>query len=304
MLLTIAAGAAIALAIPQDTDTTFAVAPGTRLDLRNYAGDIVITTWGRNEMRIVADHGRRDALWVEQADGVVHVRPASWKGGDFDLDIASDDVSLSWSFERNRPSIVDFEITVPENMALDVATPFADVTIDGPVGGTTIALNEGDATVRRVRGPLTVRCVEGDVTVEDVTGRIRINAIDGDVSLETASGDVSVETTDGEIRLAGITSSSVVATSVDGDILFAGGITPQGLYSFATHDGDVTLWLPPNAGARVSVATYDGDVTSDFPIALPEDFQGHRARFTLGTGDAQIEIEAFDGDIEILYMED
>jgi hypothetical protein len=303
MFLTLAAGAAIALAIPQDTDTTFAVAPGARLEVRNYAGDIVIRTWGQNQMRIVADHGRRDGLFVEQADGVVRVSPTSWKSGDFDVDIDSDDVSLSWSFAGGRPSIVDFEITVPEGMVLDIGAPFADVTVEGPVGETSVALNEGDATVSGVRGPLTVRSVEGDVTIEDVVGRIRINAIDGDVSVDVASGDVSIETTDGEIRLANITSSSVSAASVDGDIWFGGALAAQGIYSFVTHDGDATIMLPRDASARVTVATYDGEVLSDFPISLPEDFQRHRARFTLGGGGAQLEIETFDGDIEILYLE-
>ncbi len=305
MLLTIAAGAAIAIAAPQETDTTFAVAAGARLDLRNYAGEITIETWGRPEMRIVADHGRRDGVVVEQGDGAIRVRPALWKAGDADFDIDIEQGRVQWNqwAGARTPSLVEFTITVPEGMPLDVGGPFTDVSITGPVGETTVVANEGDVSVRAIRGPLTVRCVEGDVTVTDVQGRVRINAIDGEIFLENVSGDVVAETTDGDIRLANVTSSNVEATSVDGDIWFAGALAAQGLYSFATHDGDVTVMLPRDASARVMVATYDGEVTSDFTLNLPEDFSGRRARFTLGNGGAQLEIEAFDGDIEILYLE-
>jgi hypothetical protein len=275
---------------------------GARLELRNYAGEVSIETWTRNEIRIEADHSRRDGLVVEQEDGVIHVRPALWKDGQFDIEIEDGQLNWSWGGART-PSLVDFGITVPEGMALDVGGPFTDISVVGPVGETIVSVNEGDVTVNAIQGPLTVRSVEGDVTATDVQGRMRFYAIDGEIFVENASGDIVAETTDGDVRLERITSTNVEATSVDGDLWFSGALAAQGLYSFATHDGDVTLMLPRNTSARVMVATYEGEVTSDFSMELPEDFAGHRARFTLGAGGAQLEIEAFDGDIEILYLE-
>ena len=38
--------ALMALASFQQTDTTFSVSPTARLDLKNHAGTIVVTTWG------------------------------------------------------------------------------------------------------------------------------------------------------------------------------------------------------------------------------------------------------------------
>jgi hypothetical protein len=303
MLLTLAAGAAVALAAPQGTDTTFAVSAGMRLDVQNYAGEIVIETWALREVRIEADHGRRDGVVVTAEDGAVAVRPALWSDGDFDIEIEDGRLNWnSWSGART-PSLMEFRITVPEGMALDVGGPFTDVRITGPVGETVVSVNEGDVSVRAIRGPLTVRCVEGDVTATDVQGRMRLYAIDGEIAVESVSGDIVAETTDGDVRLADIVSSSVEATSVDGDLWFSGALAPQGLYAFATHDGDVTLMLPRDAGARMMVATYDGELVSDFPLEIAGEVAGRRARFTLGAGGAQVEVEAFDGDIEILYLE-
>jgi hypothetical protein len=303
MLLTLAAGAAIALAAPQETDTTFAVPTGIRLDVQNYAGEIIIETWARQEVRIEADHGRRDGLMVQEGDGVVTVRPALWSDGDFDVDIEDGELNWnSWGGSRT-PSLVEFVVTVPEGTPLEVGGPFTDVSITGPVGETVVSVNEGEVTVSAIRGPLTVRCVEGEVIAEDVQGRMRLYAIDGGIYVDNASGEIVAETTEGDVHLERITSSSVEATSVDGDLWFEGALAAQGLYSFATHDGDVTLVLPRDAGARVMIATYDGEVVSDFPLEIPENFSGRRARFTLGAGGAQLEVESFDGDIELLYLE-
>jgi hypothetical protein len=40
----------------QGTDTTVAVRPGARLNLDNFEGDVVVTTWSRSVIRVQATH--------------------------------------------------------------------------------------------------------------------------------------------------------------------------------------------------------------------------------------------------------
>ncbi len=301
MLLT---GALLALTPPQDTDTTFAVDPNARLSVSNFSGEIIVRTWTRNEVRIRADHSRRDGIFVDQTHRGILVRAQSWRrwADQFDVDIEEDQVHVEYNTPRN-PSIVDYEITVPASMALDLGGPFTDVTVHGAQGQVTIKVGEGDVDLLGGRGRVTVRAVEGDVTLEDAGGEIDVISMDGDVHIENCSGDITAETTDGDIWLGNVESANVEALSVDGDIWFGGILAPQGVYLFNTHDGDVTVLIPQNASARVTVATFDGDFVSDFEITLPERFRGRRLTFTLGDGSAQMEIDAFDGDIELLYLE-
>ena len=68
----------------------------------------------------------------------------------------------------------------------------------------------------------------------------------------------------------------------------------------AMYEGTpVDLELPASTSARVSVATWDGDLSTDFAVEVPDEIRGRRYSFTLGSGSAQIEIEAFDGDIDV-----
>ncbi|MGD2134541.1 MAG: DUF4097 family beta strand repeat-containing protein [Gemmatimonadales bacterium] len=303
MLMQLAVGAALLVTPVQGTDTTFAVNPNLRLDVSTYAGLIIVRTWDRNEIRLQAEHSRRDRIVVDRSDTEVRIRPASWArwAEDFEVVIERDEVMIHQESPR-MPSIVDLELTVPATMALELGGPFTDVTVEGSQAAITIQAKEGDIVVRGGRGRVTVRLVEGDVTIEDVTATVRATTLDGDLTLANITGDVTAETTDGEIWLDGVRATNVEAYTVDGDIRFEGTIAAQGLYSFLSHDGDVTLYLPPDAGARVMLATLDGDFTTDFGVTLPERHEGRRVNFTLGDGGAEIEIETFDGDVEVLQI--
>jgi hypothetical protein len=304
MLLHVITGALIALSPVQDTDTTFAVDPSLRLDVSNFSGEIVIHIWDRNEVRVLADHSRRDGIVVAETSSEVRVRANSWArwADEFDITVEHDDeVHIDVEHPRT-PSIVDFELWVPAGMALELGGPYTDVTVDGAAGAVTIKVSEGDIMLRGVRGQLIARTVEGDITVEDVQGKMGLLTLDGEIYVEGGTGDIVAETTDGDIKLADVRAANVHAMSVDGDVWFAGPLEAEGQYSLLTHDGDVTVMIPENSSVRVTVATFDGDFESEFPITLPERIRGRRINFTLGQGSAQMEAEAFDGDIELLVL--
>src|SRR6185369_651735 len=84
----------------QQSDTTVAVRPNARLELENFGGSIVVRTWDRNEVRVRASHARRDYIRVSASASVVHVEAESRLG-----------VARS----------VDYEITVPAAMSLDLS---------------------------------------------------------------------------------------------------------------------------------------------------------------------------------------
>ncbi|MEX2583093.1 MAG: hypothetical protein WD766_07455, partial [Gemmatimonadota bacterium] len=94
------------LAGPQLSDTTITIAAGTRLDLHTQGGEIVVDTWERNEVRIQAIHGIRDNISVTRAGDVVRVRADS---------------------RRGAPGIVDYRVTAPAAMDLDLGGLYADI---------------------------------------------------------------------------------------------------------------------------------------------------------------------------------
>jgi phosphatidylserine decarboxylase len=91
----------------------------------------------------------------------------------------------------------------------------------------------------------------------------------------------------------------VRVSSVDGDIRFNGAVAPNGSYAFKTHDGNISIRPVGALNATVTVSTWSGEFESAMPVTISGSQEGKRFSFTMGTGSARIELEAFDGLIRL-----
>ena len=275
MLLTLVTLASLALA--QETDTTFAVQPGTRLEVSNFGGEIAVRAWTENRVRIRASHSSRDRIEISVSAAEVSVRSES---------------------RRGPSQLVEYDITVPQWMALNLSGVYTDIAVEGTQASVAAETVEGDVTLKGGGGTVTLRSVEGAVTVTDTRGGVDANSVEGEIRISGASGEIVAETVDGDIVLERIESASVEANTVDGDIYYDGAIRDNGRYRFATHDGDLTVSVPERANVTVTVASFDGEFDASFPVRITEQ-RKRRFTFTIGTGSARMELESFDGDIRL-----
>jgi hypothetical protein len=100
--------------------------------------------------------------------------------------------------------------------------------------------------------------------------------------------------------LRNVRSKYVRVESVSGSVEFDGRTETGGRYDFASHSGDVRLWLPAALGAMIAVETFSGTIDSDFPITLqPGQRHGKQFEFQVGDGGARIDATSFSGGIYI-----
>jgi DUF4097 and DUF4098 domain-containing protein YvlB len=104
----------------------------------------------------------------------------------------------------------------------------------------------------------------------------------------------------GDITLSKVDATSVMSSSVNGELTYDGTIRNGGRYAFSTHNGDITVTVPEGSNAAVSVSTFNGEFTSAFPVTLTETRKGKRFSFTLGTGSAQMTLESFQGTMRLV----
>lgn len=279
MLATIAGGIlAAALAAAPQTDTTLAVQPGSRLEVRTTGGDITVRTWDRNAVRIEAEHSSRTLVDVESSGTVVRVRARSRFG---------------------PANAVDYRITVPASMSLELSGMYTEIDVQGTRGDVSAQSVQGDITVRGGRGSVSARSVQGAVLVEGAEGQVRVASTSDDVRVVGASGEVYAVTVSGDVYLERVTSGRVEAGTVSGDVYYDGTLQPRGRYSFVTHSGDVVASVPEGADATITVSTLNGDVDASFPLPSGGDGTGRRFEYTLGSGSAQVEMETFSGDVAL-----
>jgi DUF4097 and DUF4098 domain-containing protein YvlB len=277
MLTTLTTVAALALAPAQQTDTTLPVRAGARLEVDNFGGEIAVKTWTRSAVRVEASHSGRDRVQIEASDQVVRVK----------------------SEGRRGPSqMVDYTITVPPWMALNLSGVYADIKVNGAENEVTAETVQGEVTVVGGAGTISLKSVQGAVTLEKARGRIDLSSVNEEIKATEVQGDISAETVNGEITLLQIESANAEATTVNGDITYDGTMKDGGRYHFSTHNGDLRIAVPEKANVSVSVSTFNGDFTSCFPVQLTGKTK-HRFNFTIGSGSARVELDSFDGDIKI-----
>jgi len=268
--------AALAGAPLQGTDTTVTVRAGSRLSLENFEGGVTISSWNRSAVRVQGSHDDDTRVDVDVQGSSVEVRGHS----------------------RYGPPEVEYRLTVPADISLEINTHSGAVQIDGTRGEVQVQTVEGAITVTGGAGRVSLQSVEGEISLTGASGRINISAVDGAVSVRNARGDLQVSAVDGAIRLEDIDASTVEASTVDGEIDFRGTIRDGGRYRLSSHDGNVTVTAPV-INAAVSVSSYEGDFESDFPVTITGTRSRKRFDFILGTGSARLELESFDGTVAL-----
>ena len=263
------------------TDETVAVQKGARLTVNNHAGEVVVRTWEKDSVRVVARHQSRTR---------VSVRPTS--AG----------LSIGTSGSMGPPGSVDFEITAPAWMAMRIEGTFNFVTVEGAQAEVFANTVRGDVRIKGGTGIVTAKSVEGEVVVEGARGKITASSVNEGIRMTSVSGDITAETVNGDIALTGIDSRSVDVTTVNGNIAFEGKLADRGHYAFSTHNGDIAMGLPDSNNATFTFRTYHGGVSTDFTLEgynRGDAQRGRRAVGTLGNGSADVNLETFGGTIRL-----
>src|SRR5688500_9632136 len=265
------------------SDQTVDVAKGTRLVLSNNAGEVVVRSWDRDQVRIQATHGARETITAETTDMTLRIRTQRASGS------------------RGPGGLVDYQITVPRWMPVNLSGTYLDATIEGTTAEVTVETVHGNARVSGGNGNVTLRSVEGVITVDKASGRVQATGVNEGIRITNVTGEITAETTNGDIFIDNAQTSNLEAYTVNGEVTFNGTIRDNGVYKLGTHNGDIRVGLGGANNATIFVRTFQGDFAADFPVQLPD---GQNARsgskrfnFTLGSGSARIELQSFGGDI-------
>ena len=264
-------------------DTTFTFSRTGVVDLRQISGDININAWDRGEARVraYAERGR--------------VRAS----------LSSSRLSLDVESVRGRMGDSRFEVSVPVGVRVIARSTSGDVTVKGTKGAVDAHSTSGDVVVTDATDRIVVESVSGDVRASQLNGDVRSESVSGTIEIRDVTGDVRAETTSGDVSLTGVTSRNVFATTVSGEVEYAGTVDGNGRYEFHSHSGDIRLDIPENASASFSVETFSGSLDSEFPITLQPGQRAtgrpRRFEFTLGGGGARITAQSFSGDIVLAH---
>jgi DUF4097 and DUF4098 domain-containing protein YvlB len=279
VLTSLAAGLLAAFSVAQQTDSIVSVRPGTRLEVDNFAGSVVVRTWDRpSSVHIVADHSSMTTV---------------------DIDTSDVTLSVSASSRHGMPTGVEYTITIPPTMPVEISGVQTQVNVEGVRGDVSVETVQGDVHVSGGSGFLSLSTVDGQLDLQQSSGHVELSAVNQGINVTNVTGDLVAETVNGDLRMDRVDSGSVEASTVNGKVIFDGTIKDDGHYSFSTHNGDVSVAVPPSANVTVSVDTYQGAFVSSFPVTRRERDEEKSFGFSMGSGSASLDIESFLGTIQL-----
>jgi Putative adhesin len=266
-----------------EIDTTIAFSRTGTVELQLSGGEIIVTSWPREQVRVRAT-SERSALR---------------------LDASSGHVSLGLRQGSSRSGDTRFEVTIPVGARVRATSTSGDIRVSGSKADVEARTHRGDIAVEDV-GRIDLNALSGDVEATTIAGDVRINVVSGDVRLRGATGEIEIKTVSGEIDVSDARARFVRLGSTSGDLAYDGSIDATGRYELETHSGDVDLTLPSNIKADLTVSTFSGEVVSDLPLVLVPGPHGNASshgkslRLAIGGGGgARINTESFSGDINI-----
>jgi hypothetical protein len=165
-----------------------------------------------------------------------------------------------------------------------------------------------DLEVRVGEAPREVQAesVNGGVTVTSRGGRVQAESVNGPVTVRGAGGEIEASTVNGPLTVTGGTFRRARLETVNGRVLFEGGLAAGGTLHVESVSGAVELALPANTAADFTVTTFSGDIRNELGPAAQSASRHTTEKeltFSTGGGGANVTVETLSGSIVLRRRE-
>jgi DUF4097 and DUF4098 domain-containing protein YvlB len=253
----------------QRKDFRFNAGPGSTVSVVNQRGNITIKAGGGRQVSIAASVSNPQIeVDANQTGNRIEVRTHALQ-------------------KPLGDARVDYEITVPADIAVRIDSANGDVRLENIRGSADVANDAGTVDIRSAGGGIQVQTVSANINVQDVR-----------------QTRVQVATTSGNIAMTNVNGPSVTAKSTTGTISYTGDFSGGGTYNLMNHSGEIGVTLPASASVDLTARSIKGAVENDFPFQKKEhpafaQTDGRSFAGTSGSGASSVELRTFSGRIRV-----
>jgi DUF4097 and DUF4098 domain-containing protein YvlB len=186
--------------VTEEFHHTYPLAANGRVELSNINGNVHITAWDQNQVKVDA---------VKRAED-----QESLKSMEIRIDSRADSLSIetkyhqndeNWSRSRHQGSEVEYTLTVPRNAQLD-----------------EIKLINGGLDVTGIKGEVRASCINGKLVANGLTSRVKLETINGplEATFDQLQSAIELSSVNGPVRLTlpSDAKAHIEATTVHGGI--------------------------------------------------------------------------------------
>ncbi len=239
--------------------------------IHNPNGIVTVRAWTKSDVMVVAKRATTEVeVDAEQTGNRVDVQTRQV------ADTASPDDLRT-----------DFEISVPEDAELQIHN------------------DSGGVSVSNVLGDMNVETIAAGVELQDTAGYLTVKTVGGGFQCLRCAGRLEVTSISGNFKLIDLRSYYVRAQTSEGNILFNGSFLPNATYVLKNYSGAIEVRFSPGDSFDLSATSLKGKVHNEANLT-PSSHHHLASRFgnalfgTFNSGRARVELNSFDGTINIL----
>ncbi len=225
------------------------VEKGGSLKMKVQYGDIIVTTWDKNEISVKYeyDEDTGDAVSIEKSGNTVTIT-------------------------SNQKAFSDeYEISVPKVFNINLSTQGGNVLVKNDINGKIdLSTSGGEISLHKVKGDVKLSTAGGDIKTGDLDGQITLNTAGGDIdvgsvgygSVNTAGGNITVVKSNKSLKVH-TAGGNVGIGNVGGEIeVFTGGGNIEvgevkGDATLKTGGGNINL---NGASGKIEIKTGGGNI--------------------------------------------
>ena len=205
----------------------------------------------------------------------------------------------------NNVNTVDFIVTVPNEVSIDVNGGMGEVSVANTKGSVKVDNDFGDVTVENVEGAVSVQTSSGAVTATSIKAggdAIDLNSDFGTITLEKANGStITLETNSGAITLKEVRATNKLTTNAEfGDVTFENGSADS--LSVDTNSGGVSL-VKITIKKELKVQDEFGNIELNQALAASYDLRTNGGSITIDGAKGKLVAHSEFGSIDILNAE-
>lgn len=264
-----------------------AVAEGKLLRVESVHGDVRVTCGQPGEGRLIAHAvfkgDDREALRQRAEEFSVVIEESEH----FVLIRQPDQAGLT----------VDFEITLPEGVAVETRNDNGETYLQGIRGQSRVSSQNGDIHVKDAEGSLQLSNANGSTSlVSAKLGHLSVEAKNGDVRMEDVQAPMAITTASGDVSLVRCSGKSLSVDGVSGDIRVDWIEPLDGAANIRTVNGFVSVDIADGSSLRVKLSALRGTVNCMVP--LQDEVRADRTiTGRMGEGVGTLDISAINGDL-------
>ncbi|MCK5632113.1 DUF4097 family beta strand repeat protein [bacterium] len=250
------------------------------LTLKNLHGNISITQWKQNSIQMKAT---QEANKKEELTTI-----------DIETKISKKKIAIKTVQKEPTKNelFVHYELIIPEQVKINVATEYGNISIDHINAATKAKTKNGDIYITNNKGIVLAQTDTGSITINNSCGNIRATTGKGNITIDKSSKNIIAHATKGTIYT---TCQKIPSLNT---------------VKLSTQSGNIFLSLPNKIDAHLQAETKKGKLTCEHYITLkPQTVQLNKKTWaqvkkevygTFGTGNANIKLNVGSGNIKIL----